>query len=93
MSNPCAIRHIDIRTVKKEDLSFKVPFELKATRNDCEYDLVILSSTFTSTSASDRTLGATDVPISSQQGLASPSTGPRKTNLPAPFPPRFPRQS
>lgn len=36
VSNPCAIRHIDIRTVKKEDLTFKVPFELKATRNDCE---------------------------------------------------------
>lgn len=34
-TQPCAIRHIDIKTVKKEDLSFKVPFELKATRNDC----------------------------------------------------------
>lgn len=36
VSNPCAIRHIDIATVKKEDLTFKVPFELTATRNDCE---------------------------------------------------------
>lgn len=36
VSNPCAIRHIDIRTVTKEDLAFKVPFELKATRNDCK---------------------------------------------------------
>ena len=34
-TQPCAIRHIDIKTVKKEDLTFKVPFELKATRNDC----------------------------------------------------------
>jgi protein arginine N-methyltransferase 1 len=34
-TQPCAIRHIDIATVKKEDLTFKVPFELKATRNDC----------------------------------------------------------
>ena len=36
VSHPCAIKHIDIRTVQKEDLIFKVPFELKATRNDCE---------------------------------------------------------
>ena len=36
-TQPCAIRHIDIKTVKKEDLSFKVPFELKATRNDCTH--------------------------------------------------------
>lgn len=35
-TNPCAIRHIDIRTVKKEDLAFDVPFKLKATRNDCK---------------------------------------------------------
>ena len=35
-TQPCAIRHIDIKTVTKEELSFKVPFELKATRNDCE---------------------------------------------------------
>ncbi|WOO85876.1 Protein arginine N-methyltransferase 1 [Vanrija pseudolonga] len=33
-TQPCAIRHIDIRTVTKEDLTFKVPYELKATRND-----------------------------------------------------------
>lgn len=32
---PCAIRHIDLRTVTKEDLDFEVPFELNATRNDC----------------------------------------------------------
>jgi protein arginine N-methyltransferase 1 len=35
-TTPCAVRHIDIRTVTKEELAFKVPFELKATRNDCE---------------------------------------------------------
>ncbi|ORY27214.1 protein arginine n-methyltransferase [Naematelia encephala] len=34
VSHPCAIKHIDIKTVQKEDLIFKVPFELKATRND-----------------------------------------------------------
>lgn len=34
VSQPCAIKHIDIRTVTKEDLAFKVPFTLKATRND-----------------------------------------------------------
>lgn len=34
VTQPCAIKHIDIRTVKKEDLDFTVPFELKATRND-----------------------------------------------------------
>lgn len=34
-TQPCAIKHIDIKTVQKEDLAFKVPFELKATRNDC----------------------------------------------------------
>ncbi|KAK4687472.1 type I protein arginine methyltransferase, partial [Tremellales sp. Uapishka_1] len=34
VTQPCGIRHIDIRTVKKEDLTFDVPFELKATRND-----------------------------------------------------------
>lgn len=28
------IRHIDLRTVKKEDLTFKVPFSITATRND-----------------------------------------------------------
>nr|ODN95098.1 protein arginine N-methyltransferase 1 [Cryptococcus depauperatus CBS 7855] len=33
-TDPCAIKHIDIRTVKKEDLMFTVPFKLKATRND-----------------------------------------------------------
>lgn len=37
VSQPCAIRQIDIATVTKEELAFKVPFELKATRNDCEY--------------------------------------------------------
>jgi protein arginine N-methyltransferase 1 len=36
-TQPAAIKHIDIKTVKKEDLAFKVPFELKATRNDCEF--------------------------------------------------------
>ncbi len=36
VTQPCAIKHIDIRTVTKEDLTFDVPFELKATRNDCK---------------------------------------------------------
>jgi protein arginine N-methyltransferase 1 len=40
-TQPCAIRHIDIATVKKEDLTFKVPFELKATRNDCMSDFAL----------------------------------------------------
>jgi len=35
-TQPCAIKHIDIRTATKDDLTFKVPFELRATRNDCE---------------------------------------------------------
>jgi protein arginine N-methyltransferase 1 len=36
VTQPCAIKHIDIATATKEDLTFKVPFELKATRNDCK---------------------------------------------------------
>ena len=28
-------QHIDLRTVKKEDLTFTHPFTLTATRNDC----------------------------------------------------------
>ena len=39
-THPCAIKHIDIRTATKEDLTFKVPFELRATRNDCELDIM-----------------------------------------------------
>ena len=39
-TQPCAIKHIDIRTAKKEDLTFKVPYELKATRNDCELRII-----------------------------------------------------
>ena len=34
VTEPCMIRHIDLRTVKKEDLTFKVPFSITATRND-----------------------------------------------------------
>jgi protein arginine N-methyltransferase 1 len=34
ITNACAFKEIDILTVKKEDLAFKVPFELKANRND-----------------------------------------------------------
>ncbi|EMD37351.1 hypothetical protein CERSUDRAFT_135901 [Gelatoporia subvermispora B] len=34
VSDPCMIKHIDLRTVKKEDLTFTVPFSLTATRND-----------------------------------------------------------
>ncbi|CAD6571034.1 MAG: type I protein arginine N-methyltransferase Rmt1 [Tremellales sp. Tagirdzhanova-0007] len=33
-TQPCAIKHIDIRTATKDDLTFKAPFELRATRND-----------------------------------------------------------
>lgn len=36
VTNPCMIKHIDLRTAKKEDLAFTAPFELEATRNDCE---------------------------------------------------------
>lgn len=36
VSHPCAVKHIDIRTAKKEDLTFKVPYELTMTRNDCK---------------------------------------------------------
>ncbi|EIN11422.1 protein arginine n-methyltransferase [Punctularia strigosozonata HHB-11173 SS5] len=34
VTDPWRIKHIDLRTVKKEDLSFSAPFKLKATRND-----------------------------------------------------------
>ncbi|THG98393.1 hypothetical protein EW026_g3779 [Hermanssonia centrifuga] len=34
VTDPCQIKHIDLLTVKKEDLTFKVPFSLTATRND-----------------------------------------------------------
>ncbi|KAJ3524166.1 hypothetical protein NM688_g8608 [Phlebia brevispora] len=34
VTDPCLIKHIDLRTVKKEDLAFTVPFSLTATRND-----------------------------------------------------------
>ncbi|RPD74205.1 S-adenosyl-L-methionine-dependent methyltransferase [Lentinus tigrinus ALCF2SS1-7] len=34
VSDPCLIKHIDLRTVKKEDLSFTAPFSLTVTRND-----------------------------------------------------------
>lgn len=33
-TKPCTFKEIDIYTVKKEDLSFKVPFELEADRDD-----------------------------------------------------------
>ncbi|KAG5220216.1 type protein arginine N-methyltransferase Rmt [Salix suchowensis] len=36
VTNPCMVKHIDLRTAKKEDLTFDVPFSLTATRNDCE---------------------------------------------------------
>ena len=42
-TQPCAVKYIDIRTAKKEDLTFKVPYELKATRNDCELSSSVLS--------------------------------------------------
>jgi len=34
VTDPCELKHIDLRTAKKEDLTFKAPFTLKATRND-----------------------------------------------------------
>jgi len=34
VTNPCAIKHINLLTAKKEDLTFDVPFTLKSTRND-----------------------------------------------------------
>ena len=37
VTNPCMIKHIDLRTAKKEDLTFTAPFELEATRNDCTF--------------------------------------------------------
>jgi len=34
VTNPCKIKHIDLLTAKKEDLTFETTFELTATRND-----------------------------------------------------------
>ncbi|KII92620.1 hypothetical protein PLICRDRAFT_37398 [Plicaturopsis crispa FD-325 SS-3] len=34
VSDPCLIKHIDLLTAKKEDLTFVAPFSLKCTRND-----------------------------------------------------------
>ncbi|KAH7108011.1 S-adenosyl-L-methionine-dependent methyltransferase [Auriculariales sp. MPI-PUGE-AT-0066] len=34
VSDPCAIKHIDLRTAKKEDLTFTADFSLKVTRDD-----------------------------------------------------------
>ncbi|KAK7045619.1 Nuclear SAM-dependent mono-and asymmetric methyltransferase [Paramarasmius palmivorus] len=34
VTDPCMIKHIDLRTAKKEDLTFEAPFSLTATRND-----------------------------------------------------------
>lgn len=31
-------QHIDLLTAKKEDLTFEVPFTLRATRNDCKHN-------------------------------------------------------
>ncbi|KAF5383462.1 hypothetical protein D9757_006115 [Collybiopsis confluens] len=36
VTDPCTIKHIDLLTAKKEDLTFEVPFALRATRNDCK---------------------------------------------------------
>uniref|UniRef100_D8Q8T0 type I protein arginine methyltransferase n=1 Tax=Schizophyllum commune (strain H4-8 / FGSC 9210) TaxID=578458 RepID=D8Q8T0_SCHCM len=35
VTDPCVLKHIDLLTVKKEDLAFTAPFELTATRTDC----------------------------------------------------------
>ncbi|KAA1471735.1 protein arginine N-methyltransferase [Dentipellis sp. KUC8613] len=34
VTDPFLLKHIDIRTAKKEDLAFSAPFELRARRND-----------------------------------------------------------
>jgi len=34
VTDPCVLKRIDLLTAKKEDLTFKAPFELRATRND-----------------------------------------------------------
>jgi protein arginine N-methyltransferase 1 len=34
VTDPCALKSIDLTTAKKEDLSFIAPFQLRATRND-----------------------------------------------------------
>ncbi|KAF7376388.1 Protein arginine N-methyltransferase 1 [Mycena sanguinolenta] len=34
VTDPCLIKHIDLRTAKKEDLTFVAPFSLTATRDD-----------------------------------------------------------
>ncbi|KIY53095.1 putative arginine methyltransferase [Fistulina hepatica ATCC 64428] len=34
VTDPCVLKHIDLRTAKKEDLTFEVPFSLKTTRDD-----------------------------------------------------------
>jgi len=34
VTDPCLIKHIDLLTAKKEDLTFAAPFTLTATRND-----------------------------------------------------------
>ncbi|KAI0058698.1 protein arginine N-methyltransferase [Artomyces pyxidatus] len=34
VTDPCVLKHIDLTTAKKEDLTFSSPFQLKATRND-----------------------------------------------------------
>ena len=36
-SFPSVHQHIDIRTAKKEDLTFTAPFTIKATRDDCPF--------------------------------------------------------
>ncbi|TDL26105.1 S-adenosyl-L-methionine-dependent methyltransferase [Rickenella mellea] len=34
VTDPCMFKHIDLRTAKKEDLTFSAPFSLTSTRND-----------------------------------------------------------
>ncbi|KIP08415.1 hypothetical protein PHLGIDRAFT_104363 [Phlebiopsis gigantea 11061_1 CR5-6] len=34
VTDPCLIKHLDLNTVKKEDLTFTAPYTLKATRED-----------------------------------------------------------
>lgn len=36
IADPLLFQHIDLNTVTVEELAFKVPFDLKAERSDCE---------------------------------------------------------
>ena len=92
VSQPCAIRHIDIATVKKEDLTFKVPFELKATRNDCKLwrNSIWISTTTSGRPQTDKVdvhafLGWFDISFSCCHKPVNFSTGPQAKVRQSPF--------